>query len=228
MAEQNLDRATIRAALRRLSNETIYYILGEALEMLPLSKAEKLIKGYIDTRQFRRDDRKPKNLLEEIREFQQASLRGDYYESFDVNWKNCTEKSIGTCAWIFEFNHLLNRCIAAVKKENRREIREAIEICFGLLRHIDECRDDVIFFADEAGSWQVGIDWNKVLLAYFICLSATTKSDEYASRVVAIVEEFEHHARDRHLIAAKRISSPPQRRALHLLSKKKECHEQNS
>jgi hypothetical protein len=221
MTEQNLDRATIRAAIRKLNHESIYYLLGEALEMLPRPRVEKLIKGYIDTAQFRREDWKPKSLLDEIREFRQASLMGEYYESFNVNSKNCTEKSLGTCAWIFEFNHLLKRCISAVKKEDRSEIREAIEICFGLLQHIDECRDDVIFFADEAGSWQVGLDWNKVLPAYFLCLSATTQPDEYASRTVAIVQEFEPNSPYRHLAAAKRIATPPQRRALQLFLKMK-------
>jgi hypothetical protein len=214
MADQVIDRATIRAALRNLGNEDIYYILGEALEMLPLAKAQKLIKGHIDLSQFRREDQKPKNLLEEIKEFQQVSLRGDYYESFDVNWKNCTEKSKGTCAWIFEFDRLLNKCIAAAKKENKNEIREAMDICFGLLRHIDECMDDVIFFADEGGSWQVGVDWNKALPAYFLCLSATSLADEYASRVIAIVNEFDRHSSNWHLAAAMRIGTPSQRQAL--------------
>jgi IS1 family transposase len=220
MAEQVIDRATIRAALRNLRNEDIYYILGEALEMLSLAKAHKLIKGRIDLSQFRRDRQKPKNLLEEIKEFQQASLHGDYYESFDVNWKNCTEKSKGTCAWIFEFNHLLNRCIASLRKEDKGKIREAMEICFGLLRHIDECMDDVIFFADEGGSWQVGADWNKALPAYFLCLSATMQPDEYASRAIEIVDEFDRHSSGRHLAAARRIGMPSQRRALQLLLKK--------
>lgn len=196
MAEQVIDRATIRAALRNLRNEDIYYILGEALEMLPLAKAQKLIKRHIDLSQFQRDSQKPKNLLEEIKDFQKPSLRGDYYESFDVNWKNCTEVSKGTRAWIFEFNHLLNRCISAVKKEDKGEIREAMEICFGLLRYIDERPDDIIFFADEAGSWQVGVDWNKVLTGYFRCLAATAQPDEYASRVIAIVNEFDRHSSD--------------------------------
>jgi hypothetical protein len=153
MAEQVLDRAAIRAALSNLRDEDIYHILGEALEMLPLAKAQKLIKGHLDLSQFQRENQKPKNLLGEIKDFQQASLRGDYYESFDVNWKNCSDKSKVTCAWIFEFNHLLDRCIAAAKKENKKECRDAIEICFGLLRHIGKCLGDIIFFADEGGSW---------------------------------------------------------------------------
>ena len=158
MSEQNIDRDKLRAALRRLRNEEIYYILGEALEMLPPAKLQKLIKGYFDLSQLRPDGHMLRNLLEEVKAFEQASLRGDYCESFDVNSKNCTQLSQGTRAWIFEFNRLLSRCIAAAKKGDKSETQEAIEICFGLLRHIDEYLDDVIFFADEGDSWQVGID----------------------------------------------------------------------
>jgi hypothetical protein len=219
MTEQTIDRATIRTALRRLLHEDIYYILGEALEMLPLLKAEKLVKGYIDLSQFQGDSRKPKNILEETIEFRQASLRGDYYESFDVNWKNSTEKSIGTCAWIFEFSRLLECCVAAAKKENSHEIREAFDICFELLRQIDECNDDIIFFADEGGSWQAGVDWDKVFPAYFSCLAADVPPEEYANRVVSIVDTFEHQSRDRYLQRAQRKGNPLQRQALKLLLK---------
>jgi hypothetical protein len=216
MAEQIGNRATIRAALRRLSNEEIYYILGEVLEMLPLAKAEKLIKGYIDLSQFQPEGQKPANHLEEITEFRQASLRGDYYESFDVNSKNCTEISKGTRAWYFEFNRLLNLCVTAVRKGDKSEIRQALEICFGLLHHIDEGHDDVIFFADEGGSWQAGVDWEKVLAAYFRCLSATAPPQEFADRVIGIVDEFQHFARDRHFYRAKSIGTDSQRQALRL------------
>jgi hypothetical protein len=114
----------------------------------------------------------------------------------------------------------LNRCIVAAKKDDKIEIREAIEICFGLLRHIDECKDDVIFLADEGGSWQVGVDWNKVMPEYFSCLSASTQPDDYASLVVEIVDEFERHSRERHFATAGRIGTLPQRLALKSLLKK--------
>ena len=38
-----------------------------------------------------------------------------------------------------------------------------MDILFGLLNHIDKGNDSVVFFADEGGSWQVGVDWAKVL-----------------------------------------------------------------
>ncbi len=43
------------------------------------------------------------------------------------------------------------------------EAKEGFEILFSLLHKIDESPDDIIFFADEAGEWQVGVEWEKVL-----------------------------------------------------------------
>ena len=75
-------------------------------------------------------------------------------------------------------------CTVAAKRGNKNEIRRAMEICFGLLHHIDEGLDDVIFFADEGGWWQIGVDRDKVLAAYFLCLSATAPPGEYADRLI--------------------------------------------
>jgi hypothetical protein len=86
-----------------------------------------------------------------------------------------------------------------------------------LLRHIDECLDDVIFFADEGGSWQVGVDWQRVLPAWFRCLSATSQPLEYATQVITVVDDFGHHARDKHMSSAKRVATPAQRKALSAL-----------
>jgi hypothetical protein len=47
--------------------------------------------------------------------------------------------------------------------------------------------DEVIFFADEAGSWQVGVDWRTVFPAYFAayfgCLAEAAAADEFAKPV---------------------------------------------
>src|SRR5438093_5397812 len=62
-------------------------------------------------------------------------------------------------------------------KSNPTEVRQAMDILFGLLNHIDKGDDDVIFFADEGGSWQVGVDWAKVLPVWFKVLSATAEPE---------------------------------------------------
>ena len=47
--------------------------------------------------------------------------------------------------------------------------------------------DEVIFFADEAGSWQIGVDWRTVFPAYFAayfgCLAEAAAADEFAKTV---------------------------------------------
>ncbi len=173
-----------------------------------------LIDGYVKPAELRADGSSQGRLLEAVKTFQEASLRGDHYEDFNVNSKNFMEMSRGTETWIAECNRLLDRCVAAVKKGRHAETREAFDILFGLLRHIDEGRDDVIFFADEGGSWQVGVTWEEVLPAYFASLAATAEPDDYAEAVTGMVNDFVRHDRDKYLRKARGIASAAQRRAL--------------
>ncbi len=57
----------------------------------------------------------------------------------------------------------------------------------------------IVFFADEAGSWQVGVDWREVLPAWFKCLRQTAEPEEYARSVVGIVR----YDRERYLQKAR-------------------------
>ena len=43
-----IDREKLRAAIRQLSNEYIYYMLVDALDLLPPSKLVKLVGRYLD------------------------------------------------------------------------------------------------------------------------------------------------------------------------------------
>lgn len=214
----NIDRDKLRAAIRRLTNKNIFYLLDEALDMLPDKKLAKLAGRYLDPQTLQPESKEKTSLLADIKAFEKASLRGDYYESFRVNSKNYTEMSKGTRAWIAECQRLLSRCVMTAKKTNPSATREALEIIFGLLRHIDECLDDVVFFADEAGSWQVGVDWKTVLPVWFTCLSATTDAVEYAHRVIEVVDEFVKYDRDKFLAVAGRKASSVQRKTLDDLS----------
>jgi len=189
-------------------------MLDDAIELLPPAKLAKLVRPYLDVKQLRPDAPGNNSLLAEIGAFDTASRAGTYYESFNVNSKNFMDKSTGTRAFIADCNRLLDRCVAQASRSDPAELREAIDIILGLLRYIDECHDDVIFFADEGGSWQVGVDWAKLLPAWFACLSRTSEPDEHARRVVEVVDEFDESDRGRHLSAARRIATPSQRKAL--------------
>lgn len=213
-----IDRDKLRAAVRRLGDEYVFYMLDDAIDLLPPAKLARLVSGYLDVKQLRPDAPGKKNLLADVRAFDAASRSGKYYESFNVNSKNFMDKSTGTRAFIADCNRLLDRCVTQASKGDAAEIREAIEIILGLLRYIDDCNDDVIFFADEAGSWQVGVDWAKVLPALFSCLSWTTEPEDYARRVVEVVDEFDSHDRGKHMAAARRAATAAQRKALRAAS----------
>jgi hypothetical protein len=83
-----------------------------------------------------------------------------------------------------------------------------------LLDHIEECQDDIVFFADEGGSWQMGFDWEKVLPAWFSALSATVDSAEYARRTDEILNRHYAEGRAEMLALARRAATPVQRQAL--------------
>jgi hypothetical protein len=79
---------------------------------------------------------------------------------------------------------------------------------------IDSGSDDIIFFADEGGSWQVGVNEEKVLPAYFRSLAAVTEPDEYGARVLEVIEERGSHDREKLLKVARRSTNEAQRQAL--------------
>ncbi len=214
MPKTQIDRDKLSKAIRKMDNKTVRFLLDDAIDMLPKTKLKTLVEGYFDLSDLRPDRRRKRALLADVKEFQRASLNNEYYESFNVNSRNFMDISGGTEAWIDECNRLLDRCVAQSDKGYSAETRDAFEIIFSLLEHIDECFDDIIFFADEAGSWQVGVTWKEVFPAWFKCLSPITDPEEYASKIVRTVDHFDENNRTKHLRAARRVATPAQKRAL--------------
>ncbi|MCP5516863.1 MAG: hypothetical protein H7A45_06345 [Verrucomicrobiales bacterium] len=154
------------------------------------------------------------SLLAEVKRFDQASLAREYYQSFNVNSKNYMQQSARTSAWIATHRRLLARCVSDAGKGDPAEVREAMDILFGLLDRLDRSPEEVVFFADEGGSWQVGVDWARVLPAWFEVLSATVSAEEYAARILAVLSRHCRHDRDKMLGIARRKATPSQRKAL--------------
>jgi hypothetical protein len=209
-----IDRDKLRMMLRRLGDEFIFRMLYDAVELMPPAKLHKLVESYLDPDSLLPDDNQPKNLLAKVQSFERTSLAGDYYESFDVNYKNCTKKSSGTIAWIAECNRLLDLCVARTRRGSASELRQSFDIIFRLLDEIDACRDNIIFFADEAGAWQVGVDWEKVLPSWFKVLSETAMPEEYATRIVDLLNHHCKYESPRMLAMARKFATPAQERAL--------------
>jgi len=209
-----IDRDKLRMALRKLGDELIFRMLYDAIELIPPAKLNKLVEPYLDARSLLAGADRPDTLLARVRSFERTSLAGEYYDPFDVNSKNCMDKSSGTIAWIAECNRLLDLCVVQAQTGDAAEARQSFDIIFGLLDEIDACRDDIIFFADEAGAWQVGVDWERLLPSWFKVLSATAKPDEYAKRVVDLLNRHCDYERPKMLPVARKLASPAQARAL--------------
>ncbi len=211
-----IDRDKLRDALRIIGDEYVFSTLDEAIDLLPPDKLAKLVGPYIELERLRpvaSASATQRSLLEEVKDFDTASRAKKYYVSFSVNSTNCMESSTGTRAFIAECRRQFDRCIAHASKGAAAETREAFDTIFALLQHIDEGNDDVVFFADEGGSWQVGVDWRKVFPAWFRCLSKSADPSEFASAVTTM-DGFEECSRDTYFAVARKIATAEQRKAL--------------
>ena len=54
--------------------------------------------------------------MQEVQAFHKESLAGEYYEGFNVNSTNWTEKSEGTELWISEIDRLFGKCASVSNK----------------------------------------------------------------------------------------------------------------
>ncbi|MBI5504549.1 MAG: hypothetical protein HY899_07090 [Deltaproteobacteria bacterium] len=212
-----IDRDKLRAWIRLGGDDLTFSLLDDAIDLLPAAKLAELVSPYIEADRFAPDDplgAGTRTLLADVVDFDARSRAGHYYQDFAVNSRNCTTHSVGTRAFIADCKRLLKRCVTESTHDAALETRASLEVLFVLLRYIDECNDDVIFFADEGGAWQVGVDWMQVFPAWFRCLSKTATSEEYARLVVQTVDDFEIHHRDQHFAAALKTGTAAQRRAL--------------
>jgi hypothetical protein len=217
MTNRAVDLEKLRVAFQRLSRGNLLIIAERAIELVPRAKLGALVEDFIRLDDLAKTKSGATPLLAEVRKFHEASMRGGYYESFGVNSKNFMDKSEGTETFIAEFDRLMGKCIRAAEKGPHAPVRESFDLLFGLLRRIDEGNDDVIFFADEAGSWQVGVDWRTALPAYFRTLAETASPEEFAREVDRSIKDFSDYERPRHLTAARRVASAEQKAALRAL-----------
>ncbi|MBI4613323.1 MAG: hypothetical protein HY720_06900 [Planctomycetes bacterium] len=219
MRRRAIDFDRLRAALPRLTRGDLLLLVERAIEEIPEAKLRSIMGDFVPVVDVASTKAGAAGVLKEVRKFHDASGRGEYYDSFGVNSKNWTQKSEGTEEFIAEFDGLLGRCVRASEKRPRAPLREAFELLLALLRRIDHSPDDVVFFADEAGSWQVGVDWRTALPAYFRCLADVAGPDEFTREVDRAISDFANHERPRLLTAARRVASVEQKRALRDLAR---------
>jgi hypothetical protein len=209
-----VDIEKLRVALRRLSRANLLIVAERAIEIVPRTKLPALVGDLLRLEEIAKTKRGAAPLLEEVRKFHDAGMRGEYYDSFRVNSRNFMEQSEGTQELIAEFGRLMDKCVRAAAEGPFAPVREAFDLLFALLRRIDEDPDSVVFFADEAGSWQLGVDFRTVLPAYYRCLAEGTPPEDFAREVNRTISSFAVHERPHHLAAARRVASAEQKAAL--------------
>jgi hypothetical protein len=223
MKRPRIDREKLRDAIRSLGKEYVFYMLDDAIDMLPSSQLESLAGKYMDPKPFLaiEDLPKAKGLLAEIKAFQKSSLARVYYESFEVNWRNSSELSMGTIAWIARFRRLIRRCAEKAKKGDPEVVRKCMDILFGLLDTMDKGELEMVFFADDGGSWQVGVDWGEILPVWFKVLSATAEPDAYSHGVLESISRHQDYRRVELIGIALSVATPAQREILAALAEVK-------
>ncbi len=188
-------------------------ILGRAFVALPSTKARWVFGDAVELAEVCEPrGKRTGQMLDEVKRFHSRCLSGHYYQDFAVNSRNFTHTSAGTQEWIAEMNRLFSRCAEASKEGRHPESRAAFDLLFDLMSQVDECRDDIVFFADEGGSWQVGADLDALLPAYFASLAATTEPAEFAERSLALIRELGDYDRGKYLRLA-RLATEKEREA---------------
>ncbi len=222
MTRPAIDPDRLRVAIRRMKRDQLLDLLDGAIDLVPKSRLAELSSGFFPAESLVASKPKKQALLVEVRAFHTAAMRGDYYESFNVNSKNFMDQSEGTQHFIAEFERIMRRCVNAVDEVPAGELREAFDLMLSILRHIDQGNDDVVFFADEAGSWQVGVDWRTTLPAYFKCLAGCAEAEEFARLAFGAVHDFADYDRAKVLTEARRVASKEQKAALNKLTANKQ------
>ena len=212
------DLTKLRNELRRLRRCDLLIIAERAAELVSRADLKPLLSDFMHVDVLVVPGTKPAPLIEEIQKFYDESCDGRYFEQFEANAKNYKEHSRGTDAFVAEFDRLLRQYVHAVEHQPGASVREAFEVLFRLLRRIDEAPDDVVYFAEEPGSWQLGVNWQVVFPAYFRCLAEMASPEEFARTIDQMIGAFAEHERPLHLRTAHQVASAAQQVALRTLS----------
>jgi hypothetical protein len=202
-----IDWDVVRPELRRLSTGDLLGIIGRAYELLDAQDLPHVLGRWVPLEPLRAAEAVfgARSLAEKAAHFHGDSLAGLYYDAFDVNSKNCTDLSAGTETWMDEVLIFFERATAASRSGSHDEARSVFELLWDLFDRVDRC-EDIVFFGDEHGSWQVPVDHGAVLPAYFDSLAATASPEVFGPRVFEVIERHDRGQRDRHLAEVRSLT----------------------
>ena len=212
--DERLDREKIRAWVHRyLGGLEVRILLDRAIGLVSDEDFPELMADYAD-KSLMADENTDYDLLASIGTFFKESMDGRYYEEFDVNSRNCTTFSRGTEVFIAIHTRFVEECLSRAEDGDIEVATEGLTMLIELMREIDRWQREIIFFGDEAGSWQVGVLWERVLPVWFQGISKKMDADTWAETVVIAIDEFARYCKDVLLQQAKEIGTKEQVDAL--------------
>jgi hypothetical protein len=87
MSHGAIDIEKLRVALRRMSRGNLLIVAERAIEIAPRAKLRQLFGDMVRLDKLSEGKPGAAPLLDEVRKFREASLRGEYYDSFDVRYR---------------------------------------------------------------------------------------------------------------------------------------------
>ncbi len=159
------------------------------------------------------------DVFNEVKTFVEDSKRGAYYD--DPDSLPFGTHSEGTNRWIAECCRLLGLLVESSEEDPTPEVAEAFDSIFDLLRQINRGDDTIVFFADEGGAWQVGVEWESVIPAWSQCLASFENPETCAKRILELIDEFAAYERDKLVQAATKALPDEHARALTTAIKEK-------
>jgi hypothetical protein len=181
-----IDEERLWWTMQGLDRDALMVLFARALAEVPVVRLERVFRDYVRPGQIGASkEQAEQGLLANVEKFYGLARRGHFYE--EIPYRG-SQQSRGTELFVARCNALFDRSVALSGSGEPAEVRAAIEMLMDLMRRIDE--EDIVYFTDEAGAWQVHVLWDRVLPAYFVCLARTATRSEYQAAVDRALADF--------------------------------------
>ena len=192
MNERIRKHVRIWDSIRTLERERLLILLARTLDRMTTNDLEALLADHERGTSTPTASRRDGSLVEVVEHFCEEARSGTYFQEW---WAKGKYGSYIPSPKTEEFGAkttlLLHLCVAEAKEGNPKEVCAAYEMILGLLEEIDRFdRDDIVFWADEPGTWQLGIDWVRVIPPYLRCLAKVLPPKEFGEMASVLMDQL--------------------------------------
>lgn len=189
MNERIRKHVRIWDSIRRLERERLLILAARTVDRLAVDDLEVLLADHERGTPTPEGPHREDSLVGAVEHFCTEARSGAYFQEL---WTKGKYRSFLPSPKTEEFGAkltlLLDLCVAEAEDADPKEVCGAYEMLLGLLQEIDRFdRDDIVFWADEPGTWQLGIDWARVIPPYLRCLAKVLPPKEFGEKASALM-----------------------------------------